>query len=321
MSLVFSLLFAVLSIGAVGDEATPFQKWESTLHADHRLVGKIWSTRDSQFIDPRSLVDALGGYAFVLIGETHDNADHHRLQAWLIEQIAKDRKPAVVMEMINRDQLQALQEYLVKPDANAAGLGTAIDWAARGWPDWSLYQPIAESAFRMDLPLVPGDADRISLGKVRSGGFEALNEDARKRLALDEPLSPQLSAALKREIGEAHCDLMPESSLPSMIQIQRYRDSVLANALVEADEGHGAFLIAGNGHVRTDRGVPWYLARQAPERTAMAVMLVEIEKGAESIDDLVPTGPGGTPAADYVWITPRAEREDPCERLRRHRDR
>jgi hypothetical protein len=46
-------------------------------------------------------------------------------------------------------------------------------------------------------------------------------------------------------------------------------------------------------------------------------MLLEVEKGAKAPEDLTPTGPGGMPAADYVWFTPRAEREDPCEELRK----
>jgi uncharacterized iron-regulated protein len=101
-----------------------------------------------------------------------------------------------------------------------------------------------------------------------------------------------------------------------MAQVQRYRDAELASALVNADQGAGAILIAGNGHVRSDWGVPWYLARHEPEERTTAVMLLEVEEGATTISDLVLTGPDGAPAADYFWVTPRAERQDQCEKLR-----
>jgi len=310
---------AVTILGdAFGAEAGPWQNWETQLHVGDPLVGRIWSTRDQQFVDPYMLADDLAEARFVLFGETHDNADHHRLQAWLIEQIATKRKPAVVMEMISRDQSQALQNYLAGSNPDPKGLGAAIDWAGRGWPDWSIYQPIAEAVLPADLLLLPGDPSRGELETVRTGGLKALEVAERDRLALTEPLPTALSEALSRELGESHCDLMQEETLASMTQVQRYRDAELANALLNADAGHGVILIAGNGHVRSDRGVPWYLARQAPDPGVTIVMLLEIEKNALSVDDLVPTSPDEAPVADFFWITPRAEREDPCEQLRRH---
>jgi uncharacterized iron-regulated protein len=202
---------AVVILGdALGVEAEPWQNWEAQLHVGDPLVGRIWSTRDQQFVDPDKLADDLAEAQFVLIGETHDNADHHRLQAWLIEQIATKRKPAVVMEMISRDQSQALQNYLAGPNPDAKGLGAAIDWAERGWPDWSIYQPIAEAVLPADLPLLPGDPSLGELETIRSGGFKALEVAERDRLVLSEPLPAALNEALRRELGESLCDLMPE---------------------------------------------------------------------------------------------------------------
>jgi hypothetical protein len=40
---------------------------------------------------------------------------------------------------------------LAEPTANPAGLGSALDWAMSGWPNWLLYQPIAEAVFRSGL--------------------------------------------------------------------------------------------------------------------------------------------------------------------------
>ncbi|MHA1548233.1 MAG: ChaN family lipoprotein, partial [Alphaproteobacteria bacterium] len=85
---------------AFADGAEPWRNWQSPLQADDALVGKIWSSHEKRFVTPRLLADALTEAEFVLLGETHDNADHHRLQAWLIDRIAMHRKPTVVMEMI-----------------------------------------------------------------------------------------------------------------------------------------------------------------------------------------------------------------------------
>ena len=122
--------------------------------------------------------------------------------------------------------------------------------------------------------------------------------------------------ALSRDIEESHCNLLPRAMVGPMTQVQRYRDAMLAGALLKAGERKGAILITGNGHARTDRGVPWYLTRQAGAATSSTVMLLEIADDAKTVEDLAMTDPDGKPAADYLWITPRAEREDQCEKLR-----
>ena len=97
---------------------------------------------------------------------------------------------------------------------------------------------------------------------------------------------------------------------------QRYVDAHMADVLVKAAEMHGAaFLLAGNGHVRTDRGVPWYLRQLAPSRKVVSVMLLEVEDG--KLDGAAgPRTPDGAWAADYVLFTPRHARLDPCEAMR-----
>jgi len=316
--LLLSLLTLAFAASAGAQGTAPWQNWQTSLQAGHTLAGKIWSARERRFVTPRLLVDELAEAEYVLIGEIHDNADHHRLQAWLIDQIATGRKPAVVMEMISVDQSKALETYLAEPDANAADLGPALSWGKRGWPDWPIYKPIAEAAFRAGLRLLPAGPSRAAVQDVSSHGLDSIEGTERKRLGLDRPLPPKLGEALRQDIKESHCDLLPEALFGPMTQVQRYRDAKLASALVEADKGNGAILIAGNGHVRSDRGVPWYLARQAVEARISSVMLLEITGDARTVADLAITDPDGDPAADYFWFTPRAERQDQCEKIRRH---
>ena len=58
-------------------------------------------------------------------------------------------------------------------------------------------------------------------------------------------------------------------------------------------------LLAGNGHVRRDHGVPQLLAAAEPAARIVAVGFGE---------------PGTPPAAYYDawWVTPATERGDPC---------
>ena len=77
----------------------------------------------------------------------------------------------------------------------------------------------------------------------------------------------------------------------------------------------GTILIAGNGHVRADLGVPLYLhAPGVPDATARSVSVgfIEVapdEARAEPARKLASEHPG----FDYLWLTAPVARDDPCK--------
>jgi hypothetical protein len=52
------------------------------------------------------------------------------------------------------------------------------------------------------------------------------------------------------------------------------------------------------------------------EPAALSVVLVEVEPGKNEPSAYMPRDPKGSPAADLIIFTPRAEREDPCVAMR-----
>lgn len=301
----------------------PIKTWISETDRDHPLVGRMWSATNKSFFKPESLGPALRRSELILLGEVHDNPDHHRLQSWMIREAAPAqqvrRRPAVVMEMISEDEAGALATFFSgrRSGRSALGppeLGKVLKWEARGWPSWSIYQPIAETAIESGLVLLHGDAGRERIKLVRDKGLAALPERDRNRTKLSIPLPARLDAALLAELGQSHCGVMPETAWPAMLAVQRLRDATLADQLLRQDTRR--ILIAGNGHIRRDRGVPWYLAQRAPERSTLVVMLAEVQPGETDPEAYLPRDPDGVAAVDFIWFTPRKERSDPCEALR-----
>jgi uncharacterized iron-regulated protein len=301
----------------------PWTNWTATGERAHPLAGRIWSVADGSFIEPQALIARLTTKRYVLLGEIHDNPDHHRLQAWIIDRLAaSDLEPTVVMEMIDPNRSKALESFLRKHAAapakyTAERLGPYLGWENTGWPDWTLYQPIAEAALGAGLPIAAGDVDPYFIRQIRKKGEQALDNEDRRRLGLTPDLDPALMEALNAELLAAHCGLLPESALPQMSLIQRLRDASLADNAISNGVGVGVVLIAGNGHVRSDRGVPVYLLRREPIAQIATVMLIEVVAGQSDPLALIPASPDGKPAADYAWFTPIAEREDPCEAMRK----
>ena len=269
------------------------------------------------------------GSDIVLLGEVHDNPSHHAIRGGLAVQLSGMRRiggslpsTALVFEHIRADQQPALDQF-AEFNAKARRLGTAgdlfrlLDWDKSGWPDQKIFEPLFSAAIAGKLPILPGDPPRERVRAIAKGGDAALTDDERQRFKLDQPLDAKLQDALLGELEASHCGLMPKSAFGNMAVAQRYRDAHLADALAKAADKHGAaILLAGNGHVRKDRGVPSYLSRMAPDRKVVSVMLLEVEDGRNEPEAYIPRDPDGKPAVDYVLFTPRAERKDPCAEMR-----
>ena len=114
--------------------------------------------------------------------------------------------------------------------------------------------------------------------------------------------TPAQEAALRQQIDEGHCGALPPSLLAPMAWAQRARDAALAASMVSAPAGARVVLIAGNGHVRRDTGVPHYL-QAAPTGGMVSIGFLERDVGGARVSES---------PYDEVWYTAPAERPDPC---------
>ncbi|EPY01274.1 ChaN family lipoprotein [Magnetospirillum fulvum] len=299
--LLVLLMLPILSVQACSAPPTP------VIASDHPLAGRIWQPATGRFLSVDELETRLASAQVVMLGETHDNPDHHALQAWAVRTLAAaGKKPQVAFEMIDRDRQADLDEAVHDLD----GLGEALRWKERGWPDWPLYRPIAEAALAAGGTLsaanLPADVTRQIARRVEPAEQAA-------RLGLNAPLPEAIAAALADEIRSSHCNMMPDSAIPGMVRVQRARDAEMAETVAALAQRPGpgpVVLIAGAGHARTDRGVPERLRQIAPGLTVFSLGLIET--------DAAVTDPAAeAPPFDAVWFTGRAEREDPCAQLMR----
>ncbi|HAR90981.1 MAG TPA: hypothetical protein DCR45_08405, partial [Gammaproteobacteria bacterium] len=88
---IFVTVIAVLTLShPLSAQVDNPENWQSVLYADHQLVGKIWSSREQQFISPDNLWPSLISASYLLLGEKHDNPDHHAIQLAVIERLISD---------------------------------------------------------------------------------------------------------------------------------------------------------------------------------------------------------------------------------------
>jgi uncharacterized iron-regulated protein len=286
--------------------STAPRTWQESGGAGHPLLGQIYRVADGRPVSEGDLLEAAVAADFVLIGERHDNRDHHRLQAEIVSALQRDADTprAVAFEMIGADRQLAMVEYLDAHPDDAAGLGAAAGWAASGWPDWALYEPIARAALASGAQIVAADLSEEQKRAVFERGARALRTSFVRRTGLDRDLAVALTSDVQDELRDTDCLKSSPEVLSGMYQVQRARDAMLADRLAAASGKGGGILIAGNDRVRNDRGVPWYLTRLKPGARTLSIALVEVEDGQRQ-------RPADLPY-DYVWFTARVEGGDPC---------
>lgn len=263
------------------------------LERAHPLADRIWDARAGQFVALETVVARAAGARHVILGEAHDNPEHHALQRLVLQALAVRGGPrALAMEQFDSEQQPALEAARAR-GGDAEALADAGGFNRKGW-NWPLYRPLVEFALAHGWPLV---AANLSRERAR-----AIVRDA-SRSGL--PPSPALTAALERDIVESHCgDAPPAPMLAGMVEAQRARDAHIAAAIAARER---TVLITGNGHARRDRGVPLHLH----PGEVLVIAFVEVQTGQRSPHDYLDRF-SSRESYDYVWFTPRAVRADPC---------
>lgn len=266
--------------------------WQSPQGREDARLGQIQDLRTGELLTPAQLVERLVAAPRVLVGEQHDNPDHHALQLWLLRALEQRRaQGSVLLEMLEpaqQAQVTALQQQATLP----ADLPHALAWQA-GW-DWNLYGPIVRHALAQPYPLLAANLDRSEVRDIY-----------RQKPALQGPRStaPGVTAALLDQVREGHCGMLPESQMPAMLAVQQQRDRRIAQRLMQAPTP--AMLLAGAYHVRKDMGVPLHLQDLGVTSGTEVVMLAQV---GEEIEPNM---------ADFVWFTAALVERDYCADMRK----
>lgn len=266
------------------------------LLAEHPLVDQIWDVRAQAFIPVDELYRRAAAARHVLLGETHDSVAHHARQLRVMQALtARGLRPALAMEQFDTEHQAALAQAQQsgEPDAEhmAERLADAGQLNRKGWR-WPLYKDLIDWAARHRWPLHAANLSRQEGRRIAMGQASPVLQ----------PIAPAQQALMEADVVQGHCGHRPEAAhLSGMVKAQRARDERMAQSL-QAIDGP-AVLIAGLGHVRTDRAVPRYLS---PAQPTLAIGLMEVRAGQTRASDYPTEG------LDLVWFTPAQQRPDPC---------
>ncbi|CAM3463906.1 ChaN family lipoprotein [Parendozoicomonas haliclonae] len=234
------------------------------------------------------LADQLQKADYVILGERHDNPEHHALQKEvLVELYKRGWLKQVAMEMLVPSQQPGADLAVKDRVSDLTELNTMLSWE-KGW-DWELYGPIVSWATSNGVPLKSANLDKGELVTARANparlGNLLLGEEGVKMH--------------KDQFKAAHCGSIPADRAETMLRVQVGRDVRMAASLTEMK---GTVLLAGSWHARKDIGVPRYVLANDPDAKILALGFTESTEVEAS----------NSQQYDIVWATAGVERPDYC---------
>jgi uncharacterized iron-regulated protein len=241
-------------------------------------TGEWYDLAAGGLVAPEAVLDRASQSAVVLLGEVHDNPDHHRWQLQTMATLhARVGNLILGFEMFPR-RVQPVLDRWVAGDYDEAGFLKAVGWDQVWGYDPGLYMPLFHFARMNRLPMVALNVDRALIDAVGAAGWDAVPHEERE--GVGDPAAPEQAyldelIEIYREHqamrGHYMADAAEDLGDPAEIGIDdpgflRFMDAQLTwdRAMAEALAGFGdkslVIGVIGSGHLEGGHGVPYQLA-------------------------------------------------------------
>jgi len=236
----------------------------------------------------------------VLLGERHDNPDHHRWQLQVIAGLYALRQDlALGFEMFPR-QVQPVLDKWVAGELSEAEFLKQSNWYGNWSFDPALYLPIFNFARMNHIPMVALNVNRSFFNEVQQKGWAAIPQD--QRLGITDPAVPQraylemLAGSFLQHHRDPHghdekklseFSAEEKKGFQRFVEGQQLWDRAMAQGIADVALRDKAPLIVGimgSGHMMNGFGVPHQLAALGVAKVAASVPWDE----ELSCEDLVP---------------------------------
>ncbi len=250
---------------------------------------------------PDALLDELAKREVVLLGESHEEADHHRWQLHTLAALHSRRPDMVIgFEMFPR-RMQPVLDRWVAGTLTPAQLLAEAKWDEIWNVPAELYLPLFEFARLHRVPMVALNVDRKMIQGVAANGWDAL--PAAEREGVSRPAAAP--KAYLDELERVYRDHGERTPFKNFVEAQQTWDRAMAEALARQPRTRLAVGVMGAGHLRHGYGVPLQLR----------------DLGVRAVATLLPAAPEecrslAAGVADAVFVLPDgAEAKPPPPRL------
>jgi uncharacterized iron-regulated protein len=222
---------------------------------------KVYDLEHEQLLTETQALQRLQRARIVLVGEHHNNADHHLAQLQVIQALHQaGHKVAIGMEMFRRDSQQALDQWT----SGSMDEQQFIEVFNDNWTfGWELYRPILAYARDHRIPVVALNVSRKITLQVAYHAFQSLNSEQKASLeGIVCDVTPEYRDFVQRAYGAHGHGRM---KFEQFCEAQLVWDSVMALSAIDylkQNEKRIMVIVAGSGHARK-LGIPTQLAKRS----------------------------------------------------------
>lgn len=267
--------------------------------------------RDGSPVSFEAVIDRIGENEAVFLGENHDDAVGHAVQAEIFRRVVAtygaERQIGLSLEMFERDVQVVVDEYLGGLISENHFLLSSRPWGNYKWD----YRPLVELAREKKLPVIAANAPRRYINMVSRNGRDSLNslsKEARRwlpPLPYAEP-SATYAAKFKALMGPS-----PEAQMgiDKILSSQALWDASMGEAVARFLHDHKNPLVVhlnGAFHTESRLGTFEHMLKYR-SKTRAIVVTIRYEDDFQNFDSAKHKGLG-----DFVILTdgkqPRSKR-------------
>ena len=220
---------------------------------------------------------ALAKRGVVLLGESHNDAEHHRWQLHTIAALFSHRSDMVLgFEMFPR-RVQPVLDRWSKGELNETAFLREVDWPQIWGFAGELYLPLFHFARVHRLPMLALNIDRATNRRVAAQGLASVPSAEREGVGDPAPASSSYRDRLF-EWFKKHPAAGPDARAASerferFVGAQQFWDRAMAEVIAGARHDGGPLIVGimGSGHVEFGDGVPHQLAALGVRDVATAL--------------------------------------------------
>jgi uncharacterized iron-regulated protein len=252
----------------------------------------------------KDLDQKLAQAQIILLGETHTNPHHHRIQLDLLKDFTRVNQTETILGVEWLDaSAQAACDRLSSGKITVEEFAQKVDWPHTWGFPLELYKPILEYVREKRLTLVALNAPTGVIKKIAQKGFKSLSPDERALIAPSLDLNDPLYRKQLTFQFTPH-GIKDSMAGDSFINAQIARDETMAENLARhllpwPQAETKAVIMAGSGHMSRGLGLKPRLLRRLPgakiltvipvSQKAMAAMGDQMEKLADLVVVSEPT--------------------------------
>jgi len=274
------------------------------------VIDGVTDTARGDVVTPAELAVRLDGVRLVFVGESHTDAEFHRVQLRVIQELHKrGRQVLVGLEMY--PATAAEQEWLERWRSDARldeeAFLTGSHWYRSWGYHWNYYREIFLFARESGIRLFGVNVPREVVQTARTKGLEALTPAERAllppRVDTDSAEHQRLFRAFFGEADALHGN-MPDAMFQGMYRAQCTWDAAMGWNALQALRTHGGdkailVVLVGSGHVAYGLGAERQARLWFDGRTASVIPVsVREEEGGPLVTKVQAS------YADFVWGLP-----------------